>query len=155
MITLIALLLLQSVQADDYSFRMGPGIVDGKQTGTVKTFSFRQETPLVYSLQTALEGGFWNDTEASRHSSAFALGQVGVKPGSETGLYGSAFIGVAALSHTDSLLGGHVQFVENIGLGVRDEMTFTSVDYRHFSSAGLSKPNKGRDFFVFSVGIRL
>lgn len=157
----LMLLLLWTAQdmarADEHSFRMGMGIINGERTGEVKTFSVRQEEHQFYGVYSAYEGGLWTDTgrAAGRKASAFGLGQVGIKPGPETGLYGSAFLGVAGITHPDSQLGGHFQFVENIGIGVRDGRGFIGCDYRHFSSAGLSKPNKGRDFLVFTIGVTL
>lgn len=157
----LMLLLLWTAQdmarADDHSFRMGMGIINGERTGEVKTFSVRREEHQVYGVYSAYEGGLWTDTgrAAGRKASGFGLGQIGIKPGSEEGLFGAAFLGLGGISQTDSQLGGHFQFVENIGVGIRDGAGFVSIDYRHFSSAGLSKPNKGRDFLVFSIGVSL
>lgn len=155
------LILLWTAQdiarADDVSFRMGMGILNGERTGAIKTFSIREEQHAIGPIHTAYEGGLWTDTGSSqgRRSSAFALGQIGVKPGAERGLYGSAFLGIAGITHPDSQLGGVGQFSENFGLGIRDGSSFIGVDYRHLSSAGIFKPNKGRDFLVFSVGVSL
>lgn len=147
----------QAAKADDYSFKMGAGLIDGSPSGAIKTFSLRQETSLLGPAHTALEGGFWTDTGRvqERRGSAFGLGQVGIKPGSERGLYGSAFVGAGLISNTDSQLGGHFQFAESFGIGVRDESSFIQIEYRHLSSAGIYKPNKGRDFLIFSIGVSL
>lgn len=141
-------------RADDYAFRMGPGIAPGL-TGKVKLFSIRTEEDLIYGIRFAKEGGFWVDNRgAGNDGSVYGKLQLGVAPGNVQGVYGSAFIGPALISQSDASLGGHFQFSEDIGVGVRDETSFVHLGYVHFSSAGLSSPNRGRDFLIGSVGLR-
>ena len=146
---------LRSTLADDYSFKMGMGLLDGAPTGQIKIFSLRKEDRLIHALHEAFEGGMWIDNVSDdRKSAAFAKYQLGVKPGSQTGVYAKAFLGVAAISAKDSQLGGYGQFSEDIGLGIRDSTSFVELGYTHFSSAGIFRPNKGRDFISFSAGVR-
>lgn len=143
-----------SVSADT-SFKMGPGISDDGVSGRIKTFSLRQEDYLAYGLHQAAEGGFWVDKTNEGKSSGFGKYQLGVKPGPTEGIYAKAFIGIAGITHTDQKLGGHFQFSQDVGIGVRDKRSFVDLSYVHFSSAGIAKPNRGRDFLVFSVGLDL
>lgn len=152
---LIIMLSLRSTLAEDVSFKMGPGIVNGSPTGSVKIFSVRNEDHLFYAIHRAFEGGLWVDNISdNRKSAAFLKYSLGVKPGAEKGVYAKAFLGIAGISHRDSQLGGNFQFSEDIGLGIRDKTSFVELGYTHFSSAGIYKPNKGRDFLSFSVGLR-
>lgn len=143
-------------KADDYSFKMGMGLVEGSPTGQIKTFSLRKEEHVIHALHLAKEAGVWVDNVSDdRKSAVFCKYQLGVKAGPETGMYAKAFLGGSIQSSTDSQLGSNLQFAEDIGFGIRDRYGFVELNYSHHSSAGLSKPNKGRDFFSFLVGIRL
>ncbi len=154
---LILLLIPLVSYADDYSFKYGMGIVNGEKSGTVKMFSLRQESHLVHAAHLAYEGGLWVDNgpkSAGRKGSLFGKAQLGVKPGwQSSGLYGKAFWGVAGLSHTDSQLGGNLQFASDFGVGIRDGSSFIGIGYVHLSSAGIFKPNKGRDFMQLELGV--
>lgn len=152
----LTLLFHATARAEDsYSFRGGPALMNGSPTGTAKYFALRNETHQIRGVYSAVEGGGWVDrVGGGRKSSAVGKAQVGINPGSEKGVYGKAFLGIAALSHTDSLLGGHGQFTQDFGVGFRDYYTAFDVTYSHFSSAGLAKPNRGRDWILFSVGVR-
>lgn len=149
----IAFLLVPSALAD-MALRGGPALIDGGPTGTAKYFALRGETKEFRGIYTAVEGGGWVDRGAGRKSALVGKYQVGVNPGSERGIYGKAFLGIAGISSTDCLLGGKAQFSEDFGVGFRDYDTAFEVAYSHFSSAGLFKPNKGRDFILGSIGVR-
>jgi hypothetical protein len=143
-------------RGDDHSFKYGMGLINGERTGTIKAFSLRQESHLIYAAHTATEVGLWTDTGRAqgRKGSAFAKGQLGVKPGwTSIGLYGKAFWGLQLQSSVDSQLGGIAQFSQDFGIGIRDESCFVGVNYTHVSSAGIWKPNKGRDFMGLEMGI--
>lgn len=147
------LALSPSALADDFSVRGGPALMSGQPTGTAKYFGLRNETP--ESIAIAYELGAYVDNGGQgRRSAVVGKVQLGVKPGPETGLYGKAFIGPCVISATDVLLGGHGQFCTDVGIGVRDRETFMGLGYMHISSAGLAKPNKGRDFVVLDMGVR-
>jgi hypothetical protein len=134
-------------------FRGGPSIIDGSPSGQAKVFSVRKEQHEIYGIHTAYELGGWVDQRVEARKALFAKSQVGVTPGDD-GLFAKAFIGPALISHTDALLGGHLQFATDIGFGVRDSETSVAIIYTHFSSAGLAAPNKGRDFLTLEAGVR-
>ena len=78
----LMLLLLWTAQdmakADDFSFKMGPGLVEGTPDGSVKTFSLRREAHIFYGVSHAQEAGFWVDNVGQgRASSAFGKWQLG------------------------------------------------------------------------------
>lgn len=102
------------------------------------------------------EVGFWSDQSGypGAKSSAFGSYSLGVEP-TYGGLYVSFFQGIALITHPDTVLGGPIQFVEDIGLGIRDKKRGTSfgLQYKHVSSAGIFKPNRGRDTFGIQVRI--
>lgn len=139
---------------DDYAFKYGLGLDNGQKTGQIKLFSFREESPIFRGIYSGAEGGVWVDNvDETRRGAAFGKYQLGVKPGAEVGLYGKAFWGVQLQSSADSQLGGYVQFSQDAGIGIRDNYTFIEAGYTHTSSAGIFKPNHGRDFLTLSLGI--
>lgn len=155
LVLVLVLFASRTSLASDYAIRGGPALIDGYPTGEAKYFALRRETAEFARVYSALEGGGWVDTGGfGRKSSFVGKAQIGLNPGPQVGFYAKAFVGVAALSHTDTLLGGRGQFAEDFGVGVRDFYTDVGLTYSHFSSAGLSKPNKGRDFILFSAGLR-
>lgn len=151
---LLAILLVLAPTAalsDTYIIRGG---AHAKLTGTVKTFSVRHESLLFGPIKTAKELGFWVDNVGQGgKDSLFGKYAVGVTPGANTGLFGKAFIGIAALTYKDALLGGNFQFTQDFGFGIRGVDSHIAIVYTHFSSAGLYRPNKGRDFVTVEAGL--
>ena len=107
-------------------------------------------------FETKTEGGFWvdNSKRPGAKCSAFISYSLGIEPRAGA-FYVNMFQGVAALSNTDTVLGGHLQFVEDVGLGVRDQEKNVAIGlfYKHISSAGIFLPNYGRDFVGVQVMI--
>jgi hypothetical protein len=155
---LIVVLSRASCADDDISFKLGLGIVDGKPSSEIKYVGIRDEWKLSDKLWQAVEGGVWSDTNRSGDKNNRRLPginsswQLGVKPQSEH-LYVGAFSGVGMILPTDALLGGAFQFVHDVTVGFKDKNSFVGIGYKHISSAGLSRPNRGRDFVLFSMGI--
>lgn len=144
-----------TAKADDYSFKYGMGLLDGVPTGSIKIFSIRHEAYEFGPVHSAREGGLWVDNLGNgRSGAAFAKYQLGVKPGSRSGLYAKSFWGVQLQSSIDTRLGGYLQFSQDFGVGLRDETSFVEAGYSHTSSAGIFSPNYGRDFVTLSLGVR-
>jgi len=105
-------------------------------------------------LETKLEGGFWTDQSGrpGAKGSAYGSASIGIEP-TAGALYVNFFQGIAGITGKDTVLGGPVQFVEDLGIGIRDQKTKTSIGlhYKHMSSAGIFKPNLGRDFIGIQV----
>ncbi len=152
LIMLGLLMIAKHSLADSISVRGGPSLQDGKPNGESKYFGVRYEAPLGIGY-IATEGGGWVDNGEGRKSSLFMKGQVGAVPGPKIGVFGKAFLGPCFISAIDTMLGGHLQFCTDIGVGVRDKDTFMSVGYGHVSSAGIYSPNTGRDWLTFEVGV--
>lgn len=67
-------------------------------------------------------------------------------------LYLTYKIGPSIISNTDALLGSNIQIAHEFGIGLRDiRGVRTGIVFKHFSNAGLVKPNLGRDF----AGLRI
>lgn len=141
-----------TARADDWAMFGGPAILDNQTSGESKIFGFRTDTKWIMGLYHTSELGGWVDNRPGMKKSVYAATKLGVQPGQQNGLFGKAFIGPALISSTDASLGGHLQFSEDIGVGVRDQESMMSITYKHFSSAGLASPNKGRDWITFEMG---
>lgn len=148
--------LTSHAKAADYSVRFGPGIVNNQLTGATKAMGVRAESYQFYGVYGAAElGGYVDKVGPGRSSAAMGKLQIGVKPGPATGLYGYGFFGPCLISAADTQLGSNYQFATDVGLGIRDSMTFMNIGYGHISNAGLKLPNHGRDYMLFSVGISI
>lgn len=119
-----------------------------------KGISIGTQSDLFTILESKKEVGFWIDQthRPGAKSSAFAQYSIGVEPTSGS-FYINFFQGVGAISSKDSVLGGNFQFFEDVGVGIRDQNKGVAVGlhYKHISSAGIFKPNKGRDFLGLQI----
>ena len=96
-------------------------------------------------------GGWLDDAGNGKRNSALASGQIGFEV-NRNGLLVGIFTGPTAISNTDVLLGGHLQFMDDIHIGIEDnDSNYIGVIYRHLSSAGLATPNTGRDIIGFEI----
>lgn len=151
---LLAMFATEFSKADDYSVRLGPGVINSRLSGKSKAFGLRRESELELGFADAYEVGGYTDSRDDHKAAAMVKAQLGVRPGMEEGLFGKAFVGPCLISVRDKALGGYFQFCEDVGVGIRDQQTFIDVDYQHISSAGLESPNMGRDNIVFEAGMR-
>lgn len=154
--TIAIFLLSPSALAADYSVKFGPGVTAEGVTGVTKAFGVRREAYHFYGVYSAVElGGYVDNGGGGRIGAGVGKLQIGVKPGPVTGLYGFGFFGPCGITTTDSQLGSNYQFATDVGMGIRDAMTFMSVGYSHISNAGITLPNRGKDWVVFSIGVSL
>lgn len=91
--------------------------------------------------------GGWTDCAGNgRDDAAYFSEQLGFEVVNSAGTYASVFTGPTLLTATDSYLGGHFQFQEDVHLGISDPAgNGFGVFYKHLSSAGIETPNIGRD----------
>lgn len=144
-----------TLAVDNATFRYGLGIV-GSPTPEVKAFSLRHEEDLnFFDLHIATEGGLWADTQnqVGRRGSLFGAYQLGVRPEYGAMVMG-AYWGLAAISTPDTQLGGAFpQFKTDLYVGFQGEKSVITLGLAHISSAGIHKPNRGRDFIQLGLGI--
>ncbi len=102
-------------------------------------------------LQTKYETGL-----IINHEEPMWFGQAGVGLEPRAGaFYVHFFQSIGVVSIENRNLSGYFQFVEDFGLGIKDEKTGTAIglSFKHISNAGLSKPNKGLDMIGLQVRI--
>ncbi len=102
--------------------------------------------------------GGWTDKSNYVHgdikarNALYALAMIGVEPQSEH-MYMSYKIGPAVISRTDALLGSNIQIAQEIGIGMKDDSGVrVGIVVKHFSNAGLTDINEGRNFLGIQVG---
>lgn len=91
------------------------------------------------------------DTTYTAHSSYFVETLFGVEPKSDH-FYLNYKLGPVIISDTDALLGSNVQCGHELGFGMLDARGVrVGIIIKHFSNAGLVRPNIGRNF----IGMRM
>lgn len=144
-------LLTKAEDVEALSLKYGVGVAESAKDGhsETKTMSFAYRNSIMGPFVYVVNTGFWTDTRSdlNRHGSLF--GSIGpglyVDAGS---VYGEASCGLGVISQKDSMLGGRFpQFDNNMGVGIKDKNNYAiGLNYHHVSSAGIEKPNRGRDF---------
>lgn len=163
LMVLLTIFLLSSIakelRADDAYVGYGVGV------GNSALDSFSETKHLVAGVEKSIlippvirhiEVGSWFDTrrDLGRKSS----GYVGVSYGlniENQGSFVECLWGVAAVTNRDSMLGGNLQFMNDLGIGIKDSTFGTSIGlyYKHISSAGIFQPNEGRDLISIRLGV--
>lgn len=65
-------------------------------------------------------------------------------------------IALGGITSTDEYLGGHLQFTENLFLGLKSHRDAAlGAFFKHISSGGISSPNLGRNFVGIEIRIPL
>ena len=157
---LVALILLNSISnADNLSLKygIGFGLPNQLDTAEAKYLSLGYETPVSNIFRSKLDLGGWfsSPNQYGRRNTGFSSLSIGmrVEPGF---LYVENYFGAAYLTDTDTVLGCNFEFTEEFGIGIKDSKgRSTGLEYRHFSNAGISQINKGRDFILVNIGIPL
>lgn len=91
------------------------------------------------------------DVTYTAHSSEFVEALFGVEPKSDH-FYVSYKFGTAFITDSDALLGSNIQCGHEVGLGMRDLRDIrVGLILKHFSNAGIVRPNVGRDFLGFRI----
>ena len=138
LITILALLWLPAY-AGEIEFRTGVGL---NRASTSALYSVGYVRRFDKHYMSRLDMGYWSDSKLGHKSSTYASLSVGRMIGNRNGLYASIYMGVAFISHPDILLSTNFQFTEEVALGYRD----AEIIFKHFSNAGIKKPNLGRDY---------
>lgn len=147
---------LTHARADDYlDFSIGMFSNGRPSPADVKMVEIGHRDFLGLGFFNQYEGGGWIQVQEGdgRRSSAYAADQLGLEV--SDGLVIRIATGPALIGTTDTYLGGHFQFTDEVLLGVEDKSTGSIIGfkYKHFSSAGLEMPNQGRDFGGLEVTI--
>lgn len=153
---LLAALLASSAFADT-AVKYGANISKtGDPLGGTKALFISYQEKVFGPLISQYEFGAWFDHTglSGRSSSALAGASIGVQVNAGN-MFSQALFGPALITSPDSVLGGLVQFNNDIVFGFRDLDAGSSIGacFKHISNAGLSSPNRGRDLIMFRVSL--
>lgn len=148
------MLVTEDSYAGDLILDGGVGVLNSgkKSLSETKMLTLGLQGDLIGPLKDrAVIGGWLDNAGRYRSNSAVVSGQIGFEVNSG-GLVAGIFTGPALISNPDALLGGPFQFMDDLHIGIQDRSGYyIGVMYRHLSSAGIEKPNIGRDV----VGLEL
>ncbi len=149
-ISLLILLLSNLANADvSLSFGAGKNILGNSHENFEKVGIIGYQSEFSNDLFIKPEVGFFTGNGESFWISPL----VGVEILSLIGQEIHFAIGPAYLQNTDSILGGHFQFVLEAGAGITDGIFYLGLAWNHISDAGLVLPNQGRDFITLQLRI--
>lgn len=152
--------LSASVMAEDTTIiKYGIGVADsGKESlAETKYLGVGQQLPLFSDfLVTQWEvGAFADNAGHSRKSSAFAFYGLGVHVNAGS-VYAQSVFNLGLISTPDAYLGGPFQASEDMGVGLQSKSGASmGLHYKHISSAGIERPNNGRDFLLIQLKVPL
>lgn len=147
-------LVITDSRADDYVSGMLGVFNSGKSSlSESKLLNLGHREMWGCGLASQYEIGGWSDSAGyGRKSSLYGAYQVGVEAGDS--IKARVMFGPALISSPDAYLGGVFQFSEDFFIGLSGSNGNTiGLMYKHFSSAGLEKPNEGRDYAGVSVSL--
>ena len=127
------------------NLKYGVGVMQSVNSQIV-SLAFQSQIKDSYAQQ--VECGAYLDPqeEKGQRSSGFCSYSLGLRVILDH-VYMESMHGVGGISHPDRLLGGHFQFFHNLGLGIKDKAgNSLGLVFKHISSAGIEKPNVGRNF---------
>jgi hypothetical protein len=149
MVTFVLLFLFTLVvltgisRADDINLHYG---VDPFRSRDSKIFSLSHISPLFDPIPTKTELGLFTDRLNSSSGYLFQSVGIRVNPGP---ILAESFWGVGLISSPDNILSTHLQFTNDLNLGIVDKSgNSIGVSYKHISNAGIKSPNVGRDFLM-------
>lgn len=142
---------------EETEFKFGIGTLNSAKDSNaeVKTVSLGYSENFAFGLRKKYQFQGWLDSRSDigRKPGGYfsALLGVDVNPGD---IYASFYMGVGLKLPNDSYLGGPLQFNEQLEVGIRDKQNKSiGICISHISSAGIHKPNVGRDFIQLKVGV--
>lgn len=156
---IIFLFFISTLAHAELGAKYGLGLYNSAKDSKAETkfvaFDYKKKVGSFLLWQTEAGGWFDKRDDLGRKSSGFFTQSIG--PYTEAvGMYGEIPIGIAGITNTDTMLGGHFQFTQSVGFGFKgsNEMKL-GVEYKHFSSAGIYPINFGRDFFLINFAFPL
>jgi len=146
--TVIGILLSVMYDANAYDevfIKYNVNVANGS-VADAKALGFGYVTDLsVFKVK--YEAGHIFDHRRGAKDSYFGFVGLGIQP--EFGpVFINFFQNIGGITTIDKYLGGHFQFNEELGLGVKDQRTKVAMSlfYSHISNAGIRQPNMGKDF---------
>jgi len=146
--TAFVLFPFKSVADSNLALRMGSGIANTEKSAI---YSIGYEETFVDHFLYKIDAGAWTDNQPERNGAPYGSVGLGPRLGSLKGFNLQIVGSVAIAGYTDSLLGSNFQFTEELTLGYGP----VGFGYKHFSNAGIIRPNIGRDYVYLNLALPL
>jgi hypothetical protein len=149
-VVILAVLAAPAAWGDELYFKYGKSIA-AESTSKVFTLGVQQDLGLGAIWQG--EAGLLSIPANQANVTAVASLGLGVKVDAGH-VFAAGVWGPSYYSSPDGYLGGRFQFNQDLTVGLQDSFNTIGVGYKHISSAGIYKPNKGRDYLYFRLGVK-
>jgi len=136
---------LQSLADERAVLRMGADFTHYKNRTSIYSLGWEDFNSL--GLGHKFELGGWTDETGGRCSSPYGSILLGKELGTSEGLNLTGFVGLSIIGYTDAALSSPFEFTEEAAVGYQN----VGIGYKHFSNAGLSEPNHGRDYIFLNL----
>lgn len=160
---LIAILLclptLANAEVGDKTIKIQYGVALNEDTvfdDSLRSINVGHYWKLNNALSWAVTGGYYGDKTVDLNT-GYACGQFGASLKPFKWMFVENYFGPCYFHEARGRISGHLQFATNIGAGWRDPSTGSEIglNWKHFSNAGLSKPNIGADLLMLSLAFGL
>lgn len=123
---------------------------------SVRSINIGYYTQLTNPISYNINGGYFGDKSVDLNT-GYVCAQFGAALHPFDWMFVENYFGPCYFGETKGALSGNLQFATNIGAGWRDPKTGSEIglNWKHFSNAGLSKPNIGRDLLMLSLAFGL
>jgi len=136
------MLLLGSLPVKaNVAVKLGSGIFQSNKNVAVYSLSYRHYTTPFF-FQNA-EVGYWVDNKKNSKNSYYEQYSLGLRKRISS-YWVEGQMGGSIVTGVDQYLSSAFEFTEEISLGYKN----IGISMRHYSNAGLSSPNKGRNFIL-------
>ena len=122
---------------------------------TYRAIELGYYTDVEKSISWAVTAGYYGDKSIDLDT-GFACAQFGVELNPFGFMYVDNYFGPCYLHESGGALSGNLQFATNTGIGWRDKTgSQMGINLKHFSNAGLSKPNMGTNLLMLNMSFGL
>lgn len=125
-------------------------------TDDIRSVNVGYYPKLEKSVSYGFSAGYLGDKTYDLNA-GYACAQFGTSLRPMSFMYVDNYFGPCYFTNAHGAISGLLQFATNIGMGWRDSSTGSEIglNWKHFSNAGLSRPNRGLDLIMLSLAFGL
>jgi len=156
-IFLILILFSLNTRADStIKLKYGVGVDPDKiLDDTYRAIDIGYYAALEKSVSWAVTAGYYGDKSIDLDT-FYGCAQFGVELHPASFMYIDNYFGPCYFHEAQGLISGKLQFATNMGIGWRDSTgSQVGLNLKHFSNAGIKKPNTGTNLIMFNMSFGL